>query len=415
MISAFEWTVAGRYLRARRQEGFVSVIAGFSFLGIALGVAALIIVLAVMNGFRHELLARILGVNGHVTVIGSGGRLAGYDDLAKRITALDHVRHALPIVDGQVLASGRGGRSAGAMVRGIRAADIGARAILADALAPDARARFAAGAGVLVGRRLADSLGLGVGDKITLLSPRGQPTAFGMMPRSRAYPIAGTFEVGMYEYDAGFVFMPLKAAQIYFRLGDAVTGIEVVADDPDAVSGLILRIARLVGNRGRVYDWRHANRQFFAAVKVERNVMFVILTLIILVAAFNIVSSLIMLVKDKGRDIAILRTMGATRGMVMRIFFLTGATIGVVGTAAGLALGVAFADNIETIRRWLEGLTGTDLFAAEIYFLSQLPARIDPGEVGTVVAMSLVLSFLATVYPAWRAARLDPVEALRYE
>jgi len=415
MFSPFERMVAGRYLRARREEGFVSVIAGFSFLGIALGVAALIIVLAVMNGFRFELMNRILGINGQITVIGFGGRLDDPDSLETALAAVPGVTRVAPIVDGQVLASARGGQSAGVLARGMRPADLRARARLAEGVSAGGLDRFAAGEGVLIGGRLADRLGLRVGDRITLLSPRGQTTAFGTVPRSRAYAIAGTFEVGMVEYDQGFVFMPLDQAQVYFRLKGAVTGFELIVPDIDAVAAVWRAAARIAGNRARVYDWRQANAQFFGAIKVERNVMFVILTLIILVAAFNIISSLIMLVKDKGRDIAIMRTMGATRGMVMRIFFLTGATIGVVGTVLGLALGVAFAANIEIIRGWLEALTGTELFAAEIYFLTQLPARIDPGEVATVMAISLALSFLATIYPAWRAARLDPVEALRYE
>ncbi len=418
MFSPFEWMVAARYLRARRAEGFVSVIAGFSFLGIALGVAALIIVLSVMNGFRHDLLSRILGVNGQITVYGFDGRLDDYDAMAERLGALDGIAHASPIVEGQVLAAARNGQTAGAMVRGIRADDLAYRRLIASALTPGALDRFRKGGAVIMGARLAERLGLDGGGKVTLLSPQGTATLFGTVPRSRVYPVAGTFDVGMYEYDNGFIYMPLADAQKYFSLGDAVTGIELDIADPFATEALAKvrrEVIATVGAKARVYDWQQANAQFFGAVKVERNVMFVILTLIILVAAFNIISSLIMLVKDKGRDIAILRTMGATRGMVMRIFFLTGASIGALGTLVGLGLGIAFAANIETIRRWIEGLTGTELFAEEIYFLSQLPARIDGGEVATVVTMSLVLSFLATIYPSWRAARLDPVEALRYE
>ncbi len=415
MFSPFERTVAARYLRARRQEGFVSVIAGFSFLGIALGVAALIIVLAVMNGFRHELLGRILGVNGHITVYGANARLDDFDALGDEFRGVDGVLSVIPIVDGQVLAASARGGSSGALVRGIRADDLMRRAIIADTVTEGGLERFEGGDAVIVGARLAQRLGLGVGDRITLISPQGTPTAFGTVPRSRAYVIGGTFEVGMYEYDNGFVLMPLAAAQLYFRLGGAVTGIELFIADPDAVRPVRRKVAEVVGGRGRVYDWQQANSQFFSAIKVERNVMAIILTLIVLVAALNIVSSLIMLVNAKSRDIAILRTMGATRGMVMRIFFLTGASIGVVGTFVGVVLGIAFAANIETIRRWLEGFTDTDLFAAELYFLSQLPARIEADEVVAVVAMSLVLSFLATIYPSWRAARLDPVEALRYE
>ncbi len=415
MFSAFEWMVAARYLRPRRQEGFVWVIGGFSLLGIALGVATLIIVMAVMNGFRHELLTRILGVNGHITVYGFDGALADFDPLADELVRLDAVVRATPIIDGQVLATSARGFTSGAMVRGVRAKDLESRAIIVDGISPGGLDRFAASEGVIVGHRLAKRLGLDVGDRITLLSPKGMPTVFGTVPRSAAYTIAGTFDVGMYEYDSGFVFMPLDQAQLYFRMGEAVTGIELFVADPTAIRSIRGMIIETVGERGRVWDWQQANASFFGAVKVERNVMFIILTLIIMVAAFNIISSLIMLVRAKGRDIAILRTMGATRGMVMRIFFLTGASIGVVGTIVGFWAGVAFVANIETIQRRIEGLVGADLFSAEIYFLSRVPARIETGEVITVVVMALALSFLATIYPSWRAARLDPVEALRYE
>ena len=415
MFSAFEWLVAMRYLGARRQEGFVSVIAVFSFLGITLGVAALIIVMSVMNGFRHELLTRILGVNGHITVYGFNGELVDYTPLTVALADIDGVVRAMPIIDGQVLATAGGGQTTGAMVRGLRPADLANHDVIAAAITEGGLDRFRTGEGVLIGERMALRLGLAIGDDITLLSPRGMPTVFGTVPRSAAYTVVGTFNVGMYEYDNSFLFMPLYAAQIYFRLPGAVTGIELTAENPTDIVDLKRAVIAQVAARGTIWDWQQANEQFFGAVKVERNVMFLILTLIILVAAFNIISSLIMLVKDKGRDIAILRTMGATRGTVMRIFLLTGASIGVIGTAMGSLAGITFALNIETIRRWIEGLAGINLFQAEIYFLSKLPSRIDWDEVLIVVAMSLVLSLLATLYPAWRAARLDPVEALRYE
>jgi lipoprotein-releasing system permease protein len=413
-FDAFERMMAGRYLRARRQEGFISVIAGFSLLGIALGVATLIIVMAVMNGFREELLGRILGLNGHLTVYGQGKSLAEYDQVAAAVRNVAGVRSASPLVEGQVLATANG-VSAGALVRGVRAADLGARPLLASNIRAGDVADFKGEDVAMIGARMANKFGLSLGDNITLISPQGNVTAFGTTPRTRAYRVVAIFEVGMFEYDSSFIFLPLEAAQVFFRLGNGVSGVEVMLEHPDQVRDARWQISRALGAGVRLFDWQQANSSFFNAIQVERNVMFLILTLIILVAAFNIISSLIMLVKDKARDIAILRTMGATRGAVMRIFFLSGASVGVIGTFAGFVLGILFTANIETIRQWLQSLTGTPLFSPEIYFLSRLPAKVDPMEVVAVVLMALGLSFLATIYPSWRAARLDPVEALRYE
>ncbi len=405
--------VAMRYLRARRQEGFISVIAWFSLIGIALGVATLIIVMSVMNGFRQELLTRILGLNGHLSIYGQNYELTGYDPLAEKARKIADVVAVTPIVEGQVMATARG-VAKGAVVRGIRPRDLVRRALVAENIHSGSLAEFKDDR-VLIGNRLASRLGLVVGDQITLISPKGNVTAFGTVPRMRAYRLAGTFEVGMHEYDSSFIFMPLKTAQVYFRLPGAVTNLEIFIDDPDHARQVGRKIMAATGGKGRIHDWQQANSSFFNAIQVERNVMFLILTLIIVVAAFNIISSMIMLVKDKGKDIAILRTMGATQGMIMRIFFLSGASVGIIGTIAGFGLGLAFTDNIETIRQWIQTLTGSELFAAEIYFLSQLPAVVDPKEVMVVVLMGLGLSFLATLYPSWRAARLDPAEALRYE
>jgi lipoprotein-releasing system permease protein len=413
IFGAFERMVAFRYLRARRKEGFISVIAGFSLAGIGLGVATLIVVMAVMNGFRHELLGRILGINGHIGVYGAQGGLSDFDPLADAIRRLPGVERAIPTVDGQVFASA-GGNGTGAMVRGVRREDVMDRPMFQKGFRglPD---QFAGDDAVVVGYRLAEKLGIHIGDTITLISPKGTATAFGTVPRMRGYRVVGTFNIGMFEYDSGFVFMPLAAAQTYFKLPDAVNQIEVFLSNPDLVPETRKALVDLTQGQARIYDWQQANANFFNAIQVERNVMFLILTLIILVAAFNIISSLIMLVKDKGRDIAILRTMGATRGMILRIFFLAGASVGVVGTVAGTLLGVWFATHIEAIRQFIQSIIGRDLFAAEIYFLTQLPARVETGEVVTVVLMALGLSFAATIYPAWRAAKLDPVEALRYE
>ncbi|MBR4126719.1 MAG: lipoprotein-releasing ABC transporter permease subunit [Alphaproteobacteria bacterium] len=415
IFSAFERMVAFRYLRARRKEGFVSVIAAFSFLGIVLGVATLIIVMAVMNGFRQELLSRVLGLNGHIGIYSmQGSVLSGYEDLAKKAEKLNGVKMVMPLIEGQVMVSSV--RSAqGAIVRGIRPEDFMKRKILSENLIGGSAQAFFEPDTVFIGDRLANKLGVYVGEEITLISPKGTVTAFGSVPRMRSYTVGGTFEVGMYEYDSAFIFMPMADAQKFFNMDENVTNLEVFLDRHDSVSSVQKQISSQLGSGIRVYDWQRSNAAFFNAIQVERNVMFLILTLIILVASFNMISGLIMLVKDKSRDIAVLRTMGATKGMVMRIFFMSGAAIGFFGTLFGVILGLLFCDNIENIRRFLESLTGTDLFSAEIYFLSRLPAEVNPVEVVAVVIMALFLSFAATIYPSWRAARLDPVEALRYE
>lgn len=414
MFAAVEWMIAWRYMRARRAEGFISVIAGFSLLGIALGVATLIIVLSVMNGFRIELLDRILGLNGHIAVVSSTGTLSDYNPLADRVRVVDGVLSVTPLVEGQILATNRG-RSSGAVVRGLTPEDLASRSSIADNIRLGTLADFRGDDAIVLGSRLARTLGAVPGDKVTLVSPNGTVTAFGTVPRLQAYTVVATFEVGMFEFDSSFIFMPLEAAQQYFRLGDTVNQLEVFVANPDDLLRQRVAIGVVLDPEQRLFDWQQSNSTFFNALQVERNVMFLILTLIILVAAFNIISSLIMLVKDKGSAIAILRTVGASRGAIMRIFFIVGASIGVVGTLAGTILGLLFAHNIESLRRAIESLTGNDLFAAEIYFLSQLPAEVNNGEVIMVVGMALGLSILATLYPSWRASRLDPVEALRNE
>ena len=409
IFGPFERMVAFRYLRARRQEGFVSVIAIFSLLGIALGVATLIIVMSVMNGFRADLLGRILGLNGDLGVYAVSGGFADFDAAAQKIREVPGVTRVTPLVEGQVMATSEAG-AAGALVRGIRPDDLRSQPLLANHVVQGSLADFGDD-GVAVG----DRLGVTVGSPITVLSPQGTATAFGTMPRVKTYQVVALFNVGMYEYDNSFIYAPLDAAQLFFRLPGAVSSLEVFVGDPDRVREERRLITAALGSHVRIVDWQQANSSLFNAVEIERNVMFLILTLIIVVAAFNIISSMIMMVKDKGRDIAILRTMGASRAMIMRIFVLSGASIGIVGTIAGFALGVVFTRNIEAIRQAIQRLIGTDLFAAEIYFFTRIPARIDSGEVATVVIIALALSFLATLYPSWRAARLDPVEALRYE
>jgi lipoprotein-releasing system permease protein len=412
-FAPFEWMVAMRYLRARRKEGFISVIAGFSFIGIMLGVATLIIVMAVMNGFRQELFNKMLGLNGHV-VVHSLAHFSDYDNVAERIRAVPGVKFALPLVEGQVMVT-TSSNSGGALVRGLRENDLKLLKAVADNIRFGTLDGFDDEPGVALGSRLAHELSVKVGDEISLLTPRGASTALGTAPRVKRYPIVAIFEIGMSEYDASILFMPLNEAQLYFNQPDSVTVLEVVLDSPDDVGELAPKIVAAGGPSIYVSDWRQRNATFFTALQVERNVMFLILTLIVLVAALNIISGLIMLVKDKGRDIAILRTMGATRAAVMRIFFITGASIGIVGTLAGLVLGVVVCLNIDRLREFIGWLTDTELFAPELYYLSQLPASMDTGETVSVVLMALILSVLATLYPSWRASRLDPVEALRYE
>lgn len=414
MFSAFEWMMALRYLRARKREGFVSVITWFSLLGIAIGVATLIIVMSVMNGFRGELMNRILGLNGHINVYALDGSMSDYDAKAEIARAVNGVVSATPLIEGQVMVTSQG-QARGAVLRGIKSEDLRARPMLAGNIMAGTLDEFGADDTIVIGTEMARRLGVRVGDKITVVSPTGQPTAFGTVPRMRSFRIAATFSIGMFEYDSSFAFIPLHSAQIYFQMPERVSNLEIFVTDTGRTNEIGLDIRRAFDGDARVFDWQKTNASFFNAIQVERNVMFLILTLIILVAAFNIISSLIMLVKDKGRDIAILRTMGATRGSIMRVFFIAGASIGVVGTMGGFALGLWFSLNIETIRQWIQAVTGTELFAAEIYFLSQLPSKVDPMEVLATVLMGLGLSFLATLYPSWRAARLDPAEALRYE
>jgi len=414
-FAPFEWMLALRYLRARRKEGFISIIAGFSFLGILLGVATLIIVMAVMNGFRKELFNKILGIDGHVVVYKVGtDEFPDYADVAKQLETVPGVRHALPLIEGQVIAStpaqALGGKVRGLSEDGLKALPLISRNVRAGMLDG-----FDKQDGIAIGLRLAQLLRVNVGDSVTLVSPRGATTPFGTAPRIKAYRIAALYEMGMAEFDRSMIFMPLAEAQRFFNKGASVDVLEVIVEDPENV-GLYVANMKAAGIPSMHYvDWRQRNQSFFTVLEVERNMMFIILSIIVLVAAFNIISGLMMLVKDKGRDIGILRTMGASQGAVMRVFLITGASIGVVGTIAGCVLGIVFCWRIDEIRQFVAYLTRTRLFDPEVYYLTRLPADLNWRTTAAIVTMALVLSVLATLYPSWRASRLDPVEALRYE
>ena len=416
IFSAFERTLAWRYLRARRREGFISVIAGFSLTGIALGVATLIIVMSVMNGFRAELMGRILGLNGHLSISHPfNPGLKDFDSIANRLKNIKGIIRVTPIIEGQAMST-VAGLASGVLVRGIRPSDIKIHPMLNSNIVRGDLNDFRGDKDIVVGNRFADHYNLKIGDKLTLVAPTARITAFGSVPRIKSFRVRAIFEIGMYEYDNSFLFTTLKTARTFFKTGSGkVTNLEVMLSSSKLVNTTRTKIKNKAGSPVRIVDWQSTNASFFNAIQVERNVMFLILTLIIVVAAFNVISGLIMMVKDKGRDIAILRTMGATRGMIMRIFLLSGMSVGLVGTFVGFCLGLAFSLNIETIRQSLEGLTDSKVFEAEIYFLSKLPAKVDSLEVMMVTGIALTLSFLATLYPSWRAARLDPVEALRYE
>ncbi len=436
-FSRVEWLIAGRYLRARRQEKFASVIAILTLVGVALGVATLIVVLSVMNGFRAELLGKILGLNGHVELT-NAKPFEDYAEIVTRLEGVEGVRYAIPYVEGQALASGNYD-SAGIMVHGIDASSIQKLDALNVGLMLGGWDQWDQSQGVAIGARLAEKLGVTIGDPITIVNPEGTLTPFGMTPAVRSYPVSAIFNLGMPEFDGFYLFMPLQSAQVYFKLytdrlkpgakmpgvmaSDAeidaayeraylASGVEVFADDPDAVLALRPKLEAALPRPFNLLDWQVKNATYFSALQVERVVMFVILSLIILVAAFNIIASLVMLVKDKGQDIAILRTMGATAGSILRIFAMTGFAVGFLGTILGLGLGLLIAENAETLRAFIEQTFSISIFPPELFRLNALPSQVDLGEVATVVLVSLSLTFLATLYPAWRAARLDPIKGL---
>ncbi len=416
MFNAFERKIALRYLRARRGERFVSIIAIFSLIGIALGVATLIIVMSVMNGFREELLSQILGLNGDIAVYGAGQPLVNYDSISQRIAAVKGVTAAFPVVQGEVLMSGPQGGALGGIARGITPQALHQLPTVANHVIAGNLDDLSQDGTIAVGEGLATQLGLFPGSSMQLILPQGKPTVIGTIPSIETFRVVAIFRTGMQQYDSSFVFIPLQSAQTLFQQPDAATQIQVYVADPDHDDAIKRQIAAMLSDIPiNIQDWRQSNDSFLAAVTVEGNVMFLILTLIILVAAFNVISSLIMMVKDKTGDIAILRTVGASSGAVLRIFLMCGASVGILGTLIGFALGTVFCIYIDDIRLFIQNLTGTRLFDPTVYYLEQLPARLVWGQVAEVIVMSLVLSLLATIYPSWRAARIDPVEALRRE
>jgi lipoprotein-releasing system permease protein len=415
ILSRYERMIAKRYLLPGRGEAFIFLVASISLVAVMLGVAALIIVMSVMNGFRAELFDKIVGLNGHAVVQGYGGRLPNWQDIARRAQATPGVTSAIPMIEQPLMAS-YDGRVEGVLVRGMRRQDILDNATVRSQVLAGSLASLRPGAqNVAIGARLAEALGARVGGQISLISPDGQTTPFGTVPRIVSYNVAAVFEVGVYDYDKAFVIMPIEDAQTLLMLGDAVGMVEIQTDDPDRVGEILAPLAATVGDQAVVADWRQMNASLFEALEVERIAMFVVLSLIILVAVFNILSSLIMLVRAKTRDIAILRTMGATRRGMMKVFMTVGVTIGALGTVAGLMLGAIFLFFRQSVVNFIQLLTGQNLWDPSIRFLTELPSKTDPFEVLAIVTMAIGFSFLFTLYPAWKAASTDPVQVLRYE
>lgn len=413
-FAPFEWMLSFRYLRAKRKESFASIISVISFLGITVGVMILISVLAIMNGFRADIMGRILGLSGHMDIIHIAGPMPDYDRVAERVRSVDGVLSAVPMIEENAMLVKRGALN-GAVVRGMRSEDLKALTLVSDNIVQGRLEDFDKKNSIVIGDVVASIYGLGIGDKLTLMAAKGPSTPFGTVPQQKSYRVRAIFHVGERSADSGLVYMPLEQAQAFFSVPNHVHKIEVRVKNPDQIDAYQLPIQAQAGASFTLYDWQRKNSWLYGALQMERNVVAMIMGLILLIAALNIISGMVMLVKDKGRDIAVLRTMGATRGSIMRVFLISGASIGVAGTVAGFGLGLLVCYNVEEIRQAISALMQRDVFPSQVYLLDKMTAEINNGEVIGVLMFSLLLSFLAPLYPAWRAARIDPVEALRYE
>ncbi len=415
-MSKLEFLIAWRYLRSKRKEGFISVTAIFSFFGIMIGVATLIIVMSVMNGFRYELVNRILGINSHLTLFSKEHRINDYEEMALKIKSLPNVSYANPIIESQAMLSSSS-KNIGGLIKGIKPEDLQNKKLISDRLDVKTIEKLSQRDAIIIGSGVANNLNISTGDEIKLVAAETNDTILGSIPRIKTYKVVGIFDSGMYEYDSTTVFMNFEMAQIHFRYPESASAIEIFSSNAATLDQLKSDLHNLIGDQKELYavDWQEANSGFIDALKIERTVMFLILTLIIIVAAFNIISSMIMLVHDKNKNIALLRTLGMSKFSVMRIFLICGSAIGVIGTLIGLVIGVLFATNINNIKLWLESITDTSLFNPAIYFLSTLPSKIFISDLTLIVSISLVISFLATLYPAYRASKSNPAEILRYE